>query len=333
MTHYLKTSLLLTCLLALTACSFNPFTTQNDLTGSPAGVAVGAAVGAGSAAALGVSSKPTLGLAALGGAAIGYYVTTIRFDSAGIVQGGGQVFTLGDYATIVIPSDRLFDVNSSELLPEAEPILKSVVNVLNHFPDHNILVSGNTSGFGSDKRERALSEARAREVAAFLWTNGIGDFKPQSLQTRKLMYVGYGDYFPIANNITAKGIRQNSRIQITAYPCHVKLGRQFKAFNNVGGLDDSPPPSENTTSIDNAFPEGDTLPDNNGTTRDDFKDAFNEGPSSSVISPNEPKSSDYFKEQGVKGEIQEDNISSSVSRSRSAGTVSKQGGYKGEGFE
>ena len=102
------------------------------------------------------------------------------------------------------------------------------------------MISGNTSGFGLARWERKLSEERAEKVSAYLWNAGVNSFKAQSNDTRRLNYVGYGNYFPVANNYTNDGIRANSRIQITSYPsnCDLQLDQRNLATRNVGGLDD-----------------------------------------------------------------------------------------------
>ena len=260
-----------TLLLSQTSCSYNPFSSNNELTGSPAGAVGGGIVGAGSAALLG-AQKWAIALSGLGGAALGYYVTTVNFASGGIVKAGGQVYSVGDYVTIEIPTDSIFDDNSSDLLPEAVPALDSTISVLEHYPNNNIIVSGNTSGYGAKRYELRLSEARARQVAAYLWSHGISAFKASdvTLPTRRLMYVGYGNYFPIANNIKAASIRQNSRIQITSFPSlrDLKLCPDQKVFANIGAYkDESSDPPEPTG---NAF-RGDLLPDNDaGRMSNDF---------------------------------------------------------------
>lgn len=227
-------------MVALSSCTFNPLRTDNNLTGSPLSTAVGAGAGVGAAALLGASKPGPLITGGVVGGAIGYYVSTLRFASGGIIQTGGQVFTLGDYVTIEIPTDQLFDTNSAEFLDDTKPILDSAVMVLRRYPNQNIIVSGNTSGFGTRKFERRLSEERARQVAAYLWSHGISEWKYQSLDRRKLTYVGYGNYFPIANNIHNDSIRQNSRIQITAYPtdAQLEINKCARKFNNIGDLDE-----------------------------------------------------------------------------------------------
>lgn len=228
-------------LVVLTSCTYNPFTTHNHLTGTATGTAIGAGAGVGAAALIGQTTKPGPLLAGgLIGAALGYYISSLTFDAAGVTHNGGQVFTLGDYASIEIPTDNLFDTNSAEFVDNAGPILDSAVAVLNRYPDNNIMVSGNTSGFGAPPFEQKLSQARAQQVAAYLWAHGISNFKYQSNCRRKLTYTGYGNYFPVANDIHNDSIRQNSRIQITAYPSkdQLEIDKRHQYFNNVGGLND-----------------------------------------------------------------------------------------------
>ena len=212
----------------------------NHPTGSPAGAIVGGAVGAGAIAALG-GSKPLMVLAGLGGGALGYYVTTLRYDSGGVIQGGGEVYVVGQLVGINIPTDNLFESNSDEFLPQAGPILDSAATVLQRYPNNNILISGNTSGFGQARWELDLSLKRAEKVSAYLWNAGINNFKGETNDTRKLNYVGYGDFFPISSDLTNKGIRENSHVQITSYPskCDLQLNKSDQLVHNIGGLEDN----------------------------------------------------------------------------------------------
>lgn len=227
------------CFLAVAACSFNPFTTSNHTTGSAGAAAVGAGVGAGGVWLLG-GSKTLMLAGGLAGGAVGYYITTLRYEAGGIISAGGNVYVLGEYIGIYLPTDKVFDVNTAELLPGASNILDSVVTVLQRNPNNNIMISGNTSGFGSPRREMQLSRKRARVVAAYLWSTGITQFKDKSNETRRLTYTGYGDFFPIASDLTNKGIRTNSRIQITSYPSKEELhdnGHKINP-NNIASMND-----------------------------------------------------------------------------------------------
>jgi outer membrane protein OmpA-like peptidoglycan-associated protein len=257
--------LALTLSLSVTNCSFNPFTTDNHLTGSPGAAIVGGAAGAGTAALL-HANKYFIALAGFGGAALGYYMTTENFKAGGIVRAGGQVFSVGSYVTIEIPTDSIFEDNSSDFLPEAGPALDSTLAVLQNYPNNNILISGNTSGYGLARWEISLSEKRAREVSAYLWAHGISSYKEFDAvgETRVLGYVGYGNAYPIANHIKASSIRSNSRIQITSYPSQSELGlcAKQRVYANIGGMKDEPIDQRSPEPyIGNAF-KGEVLPEN-----------------------------------------------------------------------
>lgn len=245
---------LLLCQLSLSACTFNPFTTNNHTTGTLAGTAVGAGIGAGVVALIG-GTKGYIALGGLGGGALGYYFSSIRSDASGIIDAGGKVYLLGDYMGIYIPSDHLFEPNTAEFLPSAHRTLDSVVDVLNRKPDNNIMISGNTSGFNMYPWEQRLSARRAKAVAAYLWVSGIVQFKEQSSDMRKLKYVGYGDYFPITSKLTNNGLRENSRIQITSYPSYAQLRPNEHKISdvNIAGDDRTPTPGAEPCGRDNDY--------------------------------------------------------------------------------
>jgi hypothetical protein len=227
-------------LFLLPGCTYNPFVSNNHLTGTIEGTAIGAGVGAGGAALLGAPGS-VIALAGVGGGGIGYYISSLRYAAGGVVQGGGKVYRVGDYVGIYIPTDRLFEPNSTELLPNATPILESAAAVLTRSPHDNILISGNTSGFGSAKWERKLSRERAKVVSSYLWANGINNFQGTDITSRKLNYVGYANYFPIATTLNNDGLRKNSYILITGYPTKEQLGlsKKNKQMLNIGTSEDA----------------------------------------------------------------------------------------------
>jgi outer membrane protein OmpA-like peptidoglycan-associated protein len=259
----------------LAGCSVNPFSPNNEFTGTATGTLIGAGVGGGTAALVG-ASKVEIGAAAIVGGALGYYATSLPFISGGITHVGGKVYTLGEYATIEIPTDSLFDTNTSDFLPEAPAILDSAIAVLNRYPHDNIMISGNTNGFYTARFERKMSEDRARQVAAYLWAHGISNDNATNPNenyggrelpkrfTRDLSYVGYGSHFPISNTITAQGVRENSRIQITAYPYDKQLemnkcSKVVKKVSNENEQGPVPRPTSATLNEDSPV-TGDTYP-------------------------------------------------------------------------
>lgn len=227
---------IITCSL-LSSCNFNPFVPYSDNTGTAGGTIVGGSAGLGAAAIANASRWWTAGAGFTGGA-IGYYVTSMRFESGGIIHYGGKAYQIGQTIGIYIPTDSLFEPNSFEFLPQAPLILDSALAVLKRQPNNNILLSGNTSGFGQTRDELWLSEKRAERIAAYFWNTGsITPFRADCNDTsRKLVYVGYGDYFPIAGDIKNKSIRQNSRIQIVSYPksADLRIDTHYTIYNNVG---------------------------------------------------------------------------------------------------
>lgn len=228
------------CCWACANCTYNPFVANNHTTGSPAGAIVGAGIGAGGVALLN-GPKPVMAIAGVGGGMLGYYVTTLRYDAGGIIRAGGKVYKLGDFVGIYIPSDTLFEPNTADLLPRSKFVLDSAGRVLARYPNNNVMISGNTAGFYRSGWDQRLSEKRAQVVAAYLWSYGINDFRERSIELRKLNYVGYGDYFPIAHKYTNDSLRKNSRIQITSYPSNYDLRldrhmavQDMRCFKNCG---------------------------------------------------------------------------------------------------
>jgi outer membrane protein OmpA-like peptidoglycan-associated protein len=212
-----RISTLLCVLLTLTACA--PATNIDPLTGKAIGAVGGAAAGAGIAAVL-KSAPPGIVVGGVLGGGLGYYMTTLRFASSGIVKIGGRVYTLGQYLIIEIPTDNLFEANTDEYLPDREIVLSSITAVLERYrKNSNIFISGNTSGFSTVRFEHEISQKRAEKVAFYLWAHGFND------QTGRYsgLYVGYGNRYPLANDLHIKGIRYNSNIQIIAFPCQEDL--------------------------------------------------------------------------------------------------------------
>lgn len=224
----------------ISGCTYNPFSTQNRLTGNVAGTALGAGIGAGTMAILD-APKSLVWLGAIGGGAIGYYVTTLRYDAGGVIAVGGQVWQIGDYVYIDIPTDYLFEENTARFTDIAPLILHSTRDILSRYGNRSILVEGNTSGFDRSFRETWLSEKRARKVVNYLREVGINAFQENSIELRKITYVGNGDRFPIANHIYNNSIRQNSHIFIKVYPSKRQLGvKPYRyTFKDIGAMDDS----------------------------------------------------------------------------------------------
>ncbi len=98
-----------------------------------------------------------------------------------------------------------FGLNSSYLQKESFKELDNVVSFLKLNPKIHIRVLGHTDSIASSKYNQWLSERRAMSVYDYLLSKGIyGD---------RLVYIGFGEKVPIADNSTEAGRAVNRRVE------------------------------------------------------------------------------------------------------------------------
>lgn len=107
-----------------------------------------------------------------------------------------------------IAENVVFAAGQSTLTPPAQLTLNKVVAAMNRFAQTAVEVEGHTDSLGDEQANRALSQARADAVAAYL----IGAGVDQS----RLSAVGYGQARPIGDNSTSQGRQANRRVQFAA---------------------------------------------------------------------------------------------------------------------
>jgi outer membrane protein OmpA-like peptidoglycan-associated protein len=99
-----------------------------------------------------------------------------------------------------------FESGKALLLPDSEPVLAAVADVLAKHPAvADVEVQGHTDARGGPVANRALSEKRAREVVRFLVAHGIA---PERLRAK-----GFGADVPIDTNDTEDGRSTNRRVE------------------------------------------------------------------------------------------------------------------------
>lgn len=151
------------------------------------------------------------GLGALAGAAIGHYMDKQEAELRAELQGTGVSVTRdGDNITLNMPGNVTFATNSSDLNPAFFNVLNSVSKVLVEFDQTVVEVAGHTDSTGSDAYNQSLSERRANSVAAYL--------RSQSIDGQRLLTLGVGEQWPVADNSTDGGRRANRRVEITMVP-------------------------------------------------------------------------------------------------------------------
>ncbi|MBS3928472.1 MAG: OmpA family protein [Sphingomonadales bacterium] len=108
-------------------------------------------------------------------------------------------------------SDRvLFEVDKSELAPEAAERIGKLAGVLKSVDINGAGVEGHTDSTGSGLYNQQLSERRAATVKA--------EFVKAGMPEANVRAVGKGEAQPIASNDTDDGRAQNRRVVIVVTP-------------------------------------------------------------------------------------------------------------------
>jgi chemotaxis protein MotB len=111
---------------------------------------------------------------------------------------------------LTLPSPVLFGEGSARLSPDAGAVLAPLARLFSEC-SNPILVEGHTDDVrivgGRFHSNWELSAARSFAVVEFLTAQGL---EPERFQAR-----GYGQYKPVASNLTAEGRGQNRRIEIS----------------------------------------------------------------------------------------------------------------------
>lgn len=99
-----------------------------------------------------------------------------------------------------------FAQGKAEMLPESEPELERILQLMNDNPNLEIELGGHTDNQGSSSANLRLSDSRALSVMTFLIDNEI--------DKKRLKYKGYGGTKPIASNASSESRKTNRRVEI-----------------------------------------------------------------------------------------------------------------------
>ncbi len=172
----------------------------------------GAALGAGAGALFGGNKLQNAGFGALAGgavgAAVGAYMDSQQQEMQQSLQGTGVEVqrTSENTLNLTMPSSITFATGSAVLTPQAQSALNSVRDVLNHFPDSNIVVTGHTDDVGGVAMNQQLSEQRASSVANYLAQQGVS--------RARLTQKGLGKSQPKVPNTSDINRAQNRRVEL-----------------------------------------------------------------------------------------------------------------------
>lgn len=104
--------------------------------------------------------------------------------------------------------DIKFQADSAELLDSEKMKLEQIAQILEAWPENDILVTGHTALAGTAKMRQELSEQRARAVADYMILLGVRD-------RFHIFTQGFGATKPVAPNTTEEGKARNRRVEIT----------------------------------------------------------------------------------------------------------------------
>ncbi|MCU0416645.1 MAG: OmpA family protein [Cytophagaceae bacterium] len=108
--------------------------------------------------------------------------------------------------TKIILHNVFFDVDKASLRTESELELNKLFEILLKNPSLKIEVSGHTDSDGDAAHNLSLSEARAHAVKDYLILKGI--------DPNRIVYKGYGESVPIAENTSPENKQLNRRTEI-----------------------------------------------------------------------------------------------------------------------
>lgn len=176
----------------------------------------GGAIGAGTGAVLGgiigkqsgnTATGAIIGAAVGGaaGAAIGHYMNDQKEELDQELK-GAKIERVGEGIKITFDSGLLFDVAKSDLRPAAQTNLQNLAEVLNKYPDTDVLIEGHTDSDGTEDYNLDLSKRRAQTVANYI--AGL------QVDATRLNTMGYGEAQPVGSNETTDGKQQNRRVEI-----------------------------------------------------------------------------------------------------------------------
>ena len=179
----------------------------------------GAAIGAGAGAVIGGAIGHEAGNTAVGailgaviGGAAGAYIGNYMDKQAAEIERdleGAKVERVGEGIKITFDSGILFDVNSSSLQPAAKSNLTKLAEVLNKYPDTDVLVEGHTDITGPRDHNMDLSLRRSQSVANHM--TGL------NVLASRFRMMGYGPDQPVATNDTDTGRQANRRVDIAIF--------------------------------------------------------------------------------------------------------------------
>jgi len=146
----------------------------------------------------------------VGGAAGAYIGNRMDKQAQEIEQEipGAEVERVGEGINVTFDetSGVYFATEKYAIEGQSREALQKLANILQEYPDTNILVEGHTDSTGSDAYNLTLSKNRAQAVTNFLTSQGISGGR---IDTK-----WYGESQPKYDNSTVEGRSKNRRVEL-----------------------------------------------------------------------------------------------------------------------
>ncbi|WZL88984.1 OmpA family protein [Salinimicrobium sp. 3283s] len=146
----------------------------------------------------------------VGGAAGAYIGNRMDKQAQEIEQEipGAEVERVGEGINVTFDetSGIYFATEKYAIEGQSREALQKLANILQEYPDTNILVEGHTDSTGSDAYNLTLSKNRAQAVTNFLTSQGISGGR---IDTK-----WYGESQPKYDNSTVEGRSKNRRVEL-----------------------------------------------------------------------------------------------------------------------
>lgn len=189
--------------LTLAGCKSMNKSQKGAVIGTAGGGAAGAVIGRASGnTAMGAIIGATVG--GVAGAVIGKQMDKQAAEMEREVP-GAKIERVGEGIVVEFSGKVLFGFDKSDLTSEATNNLNSLIQILNKYPDTDIVIQGHTDDKGSNNYNQSLSERRALAVSRFLSSNNIA--------SSRISTVGYGETAPKYSNDSESGRAQNRRVE------------------------------------------------------------------------------------------------------------------------
>src|SRR5688500_18887363 len=187
----------------LTACKSMSNANKGTIIGVAGGGAAGAVIG---------KKMGNTAAGAVIGAAVGGVVGTVigqkmdkQAEEMKEVLGDAEVRREGEAIFINFKEKVLFAFNESDLSNNAEANLLKLSNILDKYPETNIVIIGHTDSKGTNSYNQTLSERRANSVSYYLRNHNIS--------ASRITVQGLGETDPIATNDSDEGRSLNRRVE------------------------------------------------------------------------------------------------------------------------